>query len=115
MFEKKKKRELAKLSTVPADHRTKPKECEKKDKYLILARELKKLWNMHVTIIPIVIGVFGTVTKELLKGLGSWRTSGDHPNYYIIENGQNTEKNPGDLRTLAVTQTSVKDHQLMLL
>ena len=31
---------------VPADHRIKLKECEKKDKYLDLARELKKLWNM---------------------------------------------------------------------
>ena len=52
---------------VPADHRIKLKECEKKDKYLDLARELKKLWNMQVTIIPIVIGVYGTVTKGLLK------------------------------------------------
>ena len=54
---------------VPADHRIKLKECEKKDKYLDLARELKKLWNMQVTIIPIVIGVFGTVTKWLQRGL----------------------------------------------
>ena len=54
---------------VPVDHRIKLKECEKKDKYLDLARELKKLWNMQVTIIPIVIGAFGTVTKGLLKGL----------------------------------------------
>ena len=30
---------------------------------------MKKLWNMKVTIIPIVIGAFGTVTKELSKGL----------------------------------------------
>ena len=48
---------------VPADHRIKLKECEKKDKFLNLAREWKKLWNMKVTIIPIVIGEFGTVTK----------------------------------------------------
>ena len=54
---------------VPADHRIKLKEYEKKDNYLGLARELKKLWNMKVTIIPIVIGAFGTVTKGLLKGL----------------------------------------------
>ena len=40
---------------------------KKKDKYLDLARELKKLWNMKVTIILIVIGAFGTVTKGLLK------------------------------------------------
>ena len=45
------------------------KECEKKDKYLDLAQELKKLWNMNVIIIPIVIGAFGRVTKGLLKGL----------------------------------------------
>ena len=56
-------------SAVPADHRIKLKECEKRDKYLDLARELKKLWNVKVTIIPIVIGAFGTVTKGLLKGL----------------------------------------------
>ena len=54
---------------VPADHRIKLKESEKKDKYLDLAREFKKLWNMKVTIIPIVIGAFGTVTKVLLKRL----------------------------------------------
>ncbi len=33
-------------------------------------------------------------------------TSGDHPNYCIIEIDQNTEKIPGDLRRL-VTQTPV--------
>ena len=54
---------------VPADHRIKLKECEKKDKYLDLARELKKLWNMQVTIIPVVIGGFGALTKGLLKVL----------------------------------------------
>ena len=47
-----------------ADHRIKLKEYQKKDKYLDLARELKKLWNMKVTIIPIVIGAFGTVSKD---------------------------------------------------
>ena len=38
-------------------------ESEKKDKYLNLARELKKLWNMKVTMAPIVISVFRNVTK----------------------------------------------------
>ena len=59
-----------------ADHRIKLKECEKKYKYLDLARELKKLWNMQVTIIPIVIGTFGTVTKGLLKGLEDLEVGG---------------------------------------
>ena len=33
-----------------------------------LIENWKKQWNMKVTIIPIVIGAFGTVTKGLLKG-----------------------------------------------
>ena len=73
---------------------------------------------MKVTIIPIVIGALGTVTKGIIKGtgrLGCWRTSGDHLNYSIIENGRNTEKSPGDLRKLAITQTPVKEYQLMLM
>ena len=65
---KKKKRIFHILDfAVLADHRIKLKEYEKKDKYLDLARELKKLWNMKVTIRPIVIGAFGTETKGLLK------------------------------------------------
>ena len=56
------------------------------DKYLDFARELKKLWNMQVIIIPVVIGAFGIVTKGT-GGLGSWRTSGNHPNDSIIEIG----------------------------
>ena len=70
----------------------------------------------HAT--PIMIGAFGTVTKGIIKGpkgFGSWRPSGDHPNNSIIENGQNTEKSPGDLRRLAVTQSPVKDHQMSLM
>ena len=47
---------------------------------------------------------------ESTGGLGSCRTSKDHANDSIIENGQNSEKSPGDLRRLAVTQTPVKDH-----
>ena len=75
--EKKKKRTCKIVDfAVPADHRIKLKECEKKDKYLDLARELKKLWNMQVTIIAIVIGEFGTATKGLLKGLEDLEVGG---------------------------------------
>ena len=52
------------------------KECKKKDKYLDLATELKKLWNMKERTIPIVIAVFGTVTKGLLKGLEDLEVGG---------------------------------------
>ena len=114
IINKKKKKRTCKIVdfAVPADHRINLKECEKKDKYLDLARELKKLWNMQVIIIPFVIGAFGTVTKWTK---GSWQTSGDHPNDSIIENGQNPEKSPGDLRRPAVIHTPVKNHRLTLM
>ena len=70
------KKENLQSFAVPADHRIKLKECEKKDKYLDLARELKKLWNLNVTIIPIVTGAFGTITKGLLKGLEDLEVGG---------------------------------------
>ena len=64
---KKKKKRICEIVdfAVPAGQRIKLKECEKKDKYLDLARELKKLWNMKVTIISIVIGAFDTVSKGI--------------------------------------------------
>ena len=34
-----------------------------RDKYLDFARELKKLWNMKLAFLPIVIGALGTVTE----------------------------------------------------
>ena len=40
---------------------------------------------------------------------------GDHLNNGTIENDQNFEKSPGELRGLAVTQFPVKDHQLKLM
>ena len=58
------------------DHRINLKESEKKDKYLDLARELKTLWDMKVTIVPNVIGALGTITKGLLKGLEDLEVSG---------------------------------------
>ena len=62
--------------SVPADHRIKLKECEKKDKYLDLTSELKKLWNIQVKILPIVIGEFGTVSKGLVNGLEDLEVGG---------------------------------------
>ena len=73
---------------------------------------------MKVTVIPIVIGAIGTVTEGLLKKTGRLRNKGsseDNPNYSIVKIGQNTEKCPGDLGKLVVTQTQVKDHQLTLM
>ena len=55
--------------TIPYDSRVETKEFEKLEKYQDLARELKKLWNMSVQIIPIVIGALGTTPKDLHKRL----------------------------------------------
>ena len=74
----KKKKRICKIVDFadPVDHKIKLKECEKKDKYLEPARELKKLWNMKVTIIIFVIGAFVTLTKGLLKGLEDLEVGG---------------------------------------
>ncbi len=97
------KRQLTDRMELP--NRIKLKECEKKDKYLDLARELKKPRNMKVTIAPIVIGSLGPITKGLLKGLEE----------SIAENGQNPETSPRNLRRLAVSQTQVKNLLLTLM
>ena len=72
---KKKKKRICKIVdfAVPADHRINLKESEKKDKYLDLARELKKPWNMKITIVPIVIGALGTITKDYQKAWKTWK------------------------------------------
>ena len=101
---------------VPADHSLKlKKKCEKKDTYLDLTRKLKKTMEHEGDDYTNCDWWFWYSNKRIIKGpgcLGYWRTSRDHPNDSIIENGQNTEKSPGDLRRLAVIQTPVKDHQL---
>ena len=103
---------------VLADHRIKMKESQKKDQYCVLARELKISMGHEIDNHTNPDSCFWYSRQRIIKGTGGlenkW-TSGDHPNYCIIENGQNTEKSPGDLRRLTVTQTSVKDHQLMLM
>ena len=58
--------------------------------------------------------VIGIVTKGLMQTAGgrrNKRTSRDHPSYSFIKNGQDTEKSPGDLRKLAVTQAPVRKHR----
>ena len=112
---KKKKENLQKIVdfAVPADHRKQLKECKKKDKYLDLARELKKKTVEHENDdYANCDWCFWHSNERIIKGsggFGSWRTSGDRPNDSI------TEKNPGDLRRLAVTQIPVKNHQLRLM
>ena len=76
---------------------------------------MKKLWDMKVTSVPIVIGALGTITKGLKKGLEDLEVGGLVETIQTTENGQNPEMSPGDLRRLAVTQTPVKNYHLTLM
>ena len=63
---------------------------------------------MRVTEIPIVIGALGTLSKGARR-VGNRRINRDHPNYCIVEIGQNTEKSPGnDEKTCGLTDFSEK-------
>ena len=101
---------------VPADHRIKLKESEKRDKYQELVRELKKL--EHESDDDTNFNWCSQYSHQRIDTrtgrLGNKKTSGDHPNNSIFEVGENTAKSPGDLRKLAVTQSSVENHQLTL-
>ena len=79
--------------------------------YLDLARKLKKLWNMKVVIVPIVIGALGTITKGLLKGLGDLEVGGR------VETIQKSAllRTARILTRVLETQTPVKNHQLILM
>ena len=93
------------------------KENEKIIKYFDLARELGKLRNKKITVIPVVVRVLGTVSKSLEKKLKELEICGKietHPDYNIVKIGWNTEMSPGDPRKLAITQTPVKILQLKL-
>ena len=101
---------------VPVNHRVNLK--EKKGKYLDFAKKLKKktkLWNMKVTVILIINGIFATVTKGLIQGLDDLEIRGRMEtiqNIAILRSTRTTEKSPGDLRRLDVALTPVRNHQL---
>ena len=48
-------------------------------------------------------------------GIGNYRKNRNHTDYSISEIVHNTEKSPGDLRRLAVTQTPMKDQPQTLM
>ena len=54
---------------LPYDTRVYDKEVHKIEKYLNLAWELKNVWNMKVTGVPLVVGALGTLAKAQGKRL----------------------------------------------
>jgi hypothetical protein len=71
---------------VPADGNFMQKEAEKKLKYKILGIEIQRMWNLKCTIIPVIIGATGIVTKSLRKNLEAI------PGKHSIDSLQKTEE-----------------------
>jgi hypothetical protein len=71
MIIKNKKEETCTLIDVAirADRNVVQKEAEKKLKYKSLYIEIQRMWNLKCTIIPVIIGATGTVTRSLRKNL----------------------------------------------
>ena len=81
---------------VLVDHRVKRKENDQRDNC-----------NWHAWNDPMGLG-------KGAERVGNQRTNRGYSDHSIGKISQNTENSLGDLRRIAVTQTTVKDHQLML-
>ena len=60
---------------IPADRNVVQKEGEKKLKYKSLCIEIQRMWNLKCTIVPVIIGATGIVTRSVRKNL---ETVGKH-------------------------------------
>ena len=54
---------------IPADRNVVQKGAEKKLKYKSLGIEIEGMWNLKCTIVPVIIGATGIVTRSLEKNL----------------------------------------------
>ena len=54
---------------LPAERNVVQKEAEKKLKYKSLCIEIQRMWNLKCTIVPVIIGATGIVTRSLKKNL----------------------------------------------
>ena len=87
-----KKRRTCKIIdfAVPGDSRIEEKEKEKIEKYQDLRRELQKIWNVRVKIIPLVVGSLGAIPKQFgnrLKETGITAEIGQVQKDSFIRNG----------------------------
>jgi len=54
---------------IPVDTNVVQKEAEMKLKYKSLCIEIQRMWNLKCTIVPVIIGATGIVTRNLRKNL----------------------------------------------
>ena len=54
---------------IPAERNVVEKEAENKLKYKSLCIEIQRMWNLKCTIVPVIIGATGIVTRSLRKNL----------------------------------------------
>ena len=54
---------------IPADRNVVQKEAEKKLKYNSLCIEMQRMWNLKCTVVPVITGATGIVTRSLKKNL----------------------------------------------
>ena len=92
---------------VSADHRVKLKANEKKDKYVDFYGEMKKLWNVKVTVI-LVIGALCTVIKGLIHELEDLKIRGHRKTILTTALLRSAIIMKGGLET----QTPVRNHRL---
>ena len=55
--------------TVTSDRNIALKEIEKKSKYKDLELEIQRMWHMKTVLVPVVVGAFGTVKKEMVENI----------------------------------------------
>jgi len=54
---------------IPADRNVVQKEADNKLKYKSLCIEIQRTWNLKCTIVPVIIGATGIVTRSLRENL----------------------------------------------
>ena len=84
---------------------------QKRDKYLDLAKELTKVWNMKVAVVPTVIDALSIATKGLVQRLENLRIRGQEENIQTTASWRLVEYWEKSWR-FEVTQTLVKNSQM---
>ena len=77
---------------IPADGNVVQKEAEKELKYKSLCIEVQRMWNLKCTIVLVIIGATGIVTRSLKKNLETLDrfTTKDSYTWNITHNTEST-------------------------